>query len=114
MGKVSKKVDIENFQITFSGDRTLNGKFHYFWQWNFLIINVILHTVRNDVINEKKLSLPDAMAFFNLLMNPKIHHLQCNLNTENEITINDQLLIRIKKDKNKMDEKYSPTPGRLT
>ena len=42
-------------------------------------------------------SIPRAIARFNAFMEPSAHHFQSNLNTDDDITINDIILIRVNK-----------------
>ena len=57
-----------------------------------------------------KSSIPQAMAAINMRLNPGQHQAQDNLNTEHNVTINDQALIRVSRDKSQHDDSYSPTP----
>jgi len=54
-------------------------------------------------------SLPMAMATMNMMLLPKVHHPQENINTGHNVTIDDQVLIRITRDSSQ-DDSYSPTP----
>ena len=57
-----------------------------------------------------KSSLPQAMAAINMVLLPSHHQAQDNLATEHNVTINDQILIRVSRDKSQHDDSYSPTP----
>ena len=50
-----------------------------------------------------------ALARINLFLSPEVHHPQENLNTDHEITIDDQILIRTSR-KSEEEDTYSPTP----
>ena len=50
-----------------------------------------------------------AMATMNMMLLPKVHHPQENINTDHNVTIDDQVLIRITRDSSQ-DDSYSPTP----
>jgi len=54
-------------------------------------------------------SLPMAMTAINMKILPAVHHPQENINTDHNVTIDDQVLIRIIRDQ-QMDDSYSPTP----
>lgn len=56
-----------------------------------------------------KSSIPLAMARLNTMVLPHKHQHQENLNMEHNVTINDQILIRITKTAD-LDDSYSPTP----
>ena len=55
-------------------------------------------------------TIPLAMAALNMRLLPQLHHPQENINTKHNVTINDQLLIRIQRDEREHDRSYSPTP----
>ena len=54
-------------------------------------------------------SVSKAMARINMILTPEVHQPQDNINIDNEITINDQLLIRTSRYPGEEDV-YSPTP----
>ena len=54
-------------------------------------------------------SIPMALAKINWELAPKVHHPMANLDIKHNVTINDQLLVRITRDPD-LDEAYSPTP----
>ena len=57
-----------------------------------------------------KSSLPQAMAAINMILLPAQHQAQDNINTEHNVNINDQILIRVSRDKTEQDDSLSPTP----
>ena len=57
----------------------------------------------------KRSSVSRALARINLFLSPERHHPQENLNTDHEIVIDDQILIRTTR-KSEEDDIYSPTP----
>ena len=57
----------------------------------------------------KRSSVSRALARINFFLSPERHHPQENLNTDHEIVIDDQLLIRTTR-KSEEEDIYSPTP----
>ena len=55
-------------------------------------------------------TIPFSMTTINKMILPEVHHYQENLNMVHSVTINDQTLIRITRNKSKHDDSYSPTP----
>ena len=68
----------------------------------------IWYTMAPDAYS--KSSLPLAMVAINMVFLPSRHQAQENLVTEHNVTINDQVLIRVSRDKSQHDDSYSPTP----
>ena len=57
----------------------------------------------------KRSSVSRALARISLFLSPERHHPQENLNTDHEITIDDQILIRTTR-KSEAEDIFSPTP----
>ena len=55
-------------------------------------------------------SIPSAMSAINQMLLPELHHHQDNLNIGHNVTIDDQVLVRITRKDREHDDSYSPTP----